>query len=141
MRKAVARRIAALWQRTYRAQYQFGLWKLRYGNIAFYAVLFLLVSASAYLSPTLQNVLASYYSTEHAIKGLRGLILNVGSALIGAAAIVTSLVLFAMQVNIAYSGEAGKRFRCMPVHDYDSCRYVERACALLIAGGRSSSVG
>ncbi|WP_323034155.1 hypothetical protein [Pararhodobacter sp.] len=45
-------------------------------------------------------MLASYYSTEHAVEGLRGLILNVGSALIGAAAIVTSLVLFAMQVNI-----------------------------------------
>jgi len=76
------------------------VWKLRYGNIAFYAVLFLLVSASAYLSPALQNVLASYYSTEHTIEGLRGLILNAGTALIGAAAIVTSLVLFAMQVNI-----------------------------------------
>lgn len=100
IRKAVARRIAALWQHTYRAQYQLGVWKLRYGNIAFYAVLFLLVSASAYLSPALQNVLASYYSTEHAIEGLRGLILNAGTALIGAAAIVTSLVLFAMQVNI-----------------------------------------
>lgn len=100
VRKAVARRIAALWQYTYRAQYQLGVWKLRYGNIAFYAVLFLLVSASAYLSPALQNVLASYYSTEHTIEGLRGLILNAGTALIGAAAIVTSLVLFAMQVNI-----------------------------------------
>ncbi len=100
VRKAVARRIAALWQYTYRTQYQLGVWKLRYGNIAFYAVLFLLVSASAYLSPALQNVLASYYSTEHTIEGLRGLILNAGTALIGAAAIVTSLVLFAMQVNI-----------------------------------------
>jgi hypothetical protein len=99
-RKAVARRIAALWQRTYRAQYQLGVWTLRYGNIAFYALLILLVSATTYRSPALQNVLASYYSTEHAIEGLRGLILNVGSALIGAAAIVTSLVLFAMQVNI-----------------------------------------
>ena len=100
IRQAVARRIAALWQHTYRAQFQLGVWKLRYGNIAFYAVLFLLVSASAYLSPALQNVLASYYSTEHTIEGLRGLILNAGTALIGAAAIVTSLVLFAMQVNI-----------------------------------------
>ncbi len=100
MRKAVARRIAALWQQTYKIQYQLGVWKLRYGNIAFYAVLFILVSASAYLSPALQNVLASYYSTEHTIEGLRGLILNAGTALIGAAAIVTSLVLFAMQVNI-----------------------------------------
>ncbi|UQN68510.1 hypothetical protein L0Z11_12555 [Burkholderia multivorans] len=100
MRKAIARRIAALWQHTYRAQYQLGVWKLRYGNIAFYAVLLLLVSASAYLSPVLQNVLASYYLTGPALESLRSLILNVGSALIGAAAIVTSLVLFAMQVNI-----------------------------------------
>ena len=100
MRKAVARRIAAFWQYTYRAQHQFGVWKLRYGSIAFYALLLLLVSASAYLPSDLQNVLADYYSTEHAIEGLRSLILNVGSALIGAAAIVTSLVLFAMQVNI-----------------------------------------
>lgn len=100
MRKAVARRIAALWQHTYRTQYQFGVWKLRYGNIAFHAVLLLLVSATAYLSPVLQNVLVSYYSTEPALESLRSLILNVGSALIGAAAIVTSLVLFAMQVNI-----------------------------------------
>lgn len=100
IRKAVARRIAAFWQYTYRAQHQLGVWKFRYGSIAFYALLLLLVSASAHLSSALQNVLASYYSTEHAIEGLRGLILNVGSALIGAAAIVTSLVLFAMQVNI-----------------------------------------
>lgn len=100
MRKAVARRIAALWQYTYRAQHLLGVWRFRYGSSAFYAVLIILVSASAYLSPALQDVLASYYSTEHAIEGLRGLILNAGSALIGAAAIVTSLVLFAMQVNI-----------------------------------------
>ena len=100
IRKAVARRIAAFWQYTYRGQHQLGVWKFRYGSIAFYALLLLLASASAYLSSALQNVLASYYSTEHAIEGLRGLILNVGSALIGAAAIVTSLVLFAMQVNI-----------------------------------------
>ena len=100
VRKAVARRIATSWQYTYRGQHQLGVWRLRYGGIAFYALAILLVSASAYLSPTLQNVLASYYSTEHAIESLRGLILNVGSALLGAAAIVTSLVLFAMQVNI-----------------------------------------
>lgn len=100
MRKAVERRIALLWQHSYRTQYRLGVWKLRYGNIAFYTVLILLVSASAYLSPALQYVLASYYSTGPTLDSLRGLILNVGSALIGAAAIVTSLVMFAMQVNI-----------------------------------------
>ena len=56
--------------------------------------------ASYYASPTLQSVLESHYVTEHEIERLRSLILNVGGALIGAAAIVTSLVLFAMQVNI-----------------------------------------
>ena len=87
MRKAVARRIAALWQHTYRTQYQLGVWKLRYGNVAFYAVLLLLVSATAYLSPVLQNVLVSYCSTGPALESLRSLILNVGSALIGAAGV------------------------------------------------------
>ncbi len=100
MRKAVARRIAALWQHTYITQYQLGVWKLQYGIVVFFAVLLLFVSATAKLSPVLQNVLVSYYSTGPALESLRSLILNVGSALIGAAAIVTSLVLFAMQVNI-----------------------------------------
>lgn len=99
-RKAVKRRIATLWQYAYRAQYWLGGWRLRYGGLAFSAVLLLLVSASVYLSSTFQNVLEDHFGTEQAIEGLRALILSVGSALIGAAAIVTSLVLFAMQVNI-----------------------------------------
>lgn len=99
-RKTIRRRIAALWQQTYRAQYRLGRWGVRYGSIAFSIVLLLLVLASVYLSPTFQSALEAHYATEQAIEGLRGLILNTGSALIGAAAIVTSLVLFAMQVNI-----------------------------------------
>jgi len=99
-RKNIRRRIAALWQHTYRAQYRLGRWGIRYGSIAFSTVLLLLVFASVYLSPTFQSALEAHYATEQAIEGLRGLILNMGSTLIGAAAIVTSLVLFAMQVNI-----------------------------------------
>lgn len=100
MKKAALRRIAALWPYVYRAKYRVGAWGLRYGAIALSAVLLLVVSASVYLSPVLQTVLENHYATEPAIEGLRGLVLNMGSALIGAAAIVTSLVLFAMQVNI-----------------------------------------
>ena len=100
MRKKIARRIATLWQYTDHTQHQLGVWKLRYGKIVIFAVLVLLASANAYLLPVVQNVLAGYYLTDREIDGLRGLILNVGSALIGAAAIVSSLVLFAMQVNI-----------------------------------------
>lgn len=99
-RKAVLRRIAVLWQHAYTAKYRIGEWGLRYGTIALSAVLLLVVSASAYLTSALQTVLEKHYATVQAVEGLRGLILNTGSALIGAAAIVTSLVLFAMQVNI-----------------------------------------
>ena len=99
-KKAVLRRIATLWRYVYRAQYRFEGWRDRYGGLAFVSVLALLVATSFYWSPELQNVLEAHYSTEQSIEGLRSLIQNIGTALIGAAAIVTSLVLFAMQVNI-----------------------------------------
>lgn len=100
LKKTVKRRAAALWQHAYRAQYRFGQWGLRYRSNALSAALLLLVSVSVYLAPALQTVLDAHYATDQAIEGLGSLIVNIGSALIGAAAIVTSLVLFAMQVNI-----------------------------------------
>lgn len=99
-RKTIRRRISALWQYAYRAKYWLAQSGHRYGSIVFAAILFLLVSASFYQAPAIQSVLGDHYATEHAIEGLGSLILNTGSALIGATAIVTSLVLFAMQVNI-----------------------------------------
>ncbi len=99
-RKAIRRGLAGLWQYAYKIQYRLSVWKVKYGGRAFFVVLLLLLALSLYLSPTLQNALAPYYSSEESVKAMSGLILNLGSALIGAAAIVTSLVLFAMQVNI-----------------------------------------
>lgn len=99
-KKAFLRRVAALWQYMYRAQYRIGGWKYRYGGLAFASVLALFTATSFYWSPELQKILEARYSTEQSIEGLRSLIQNIGTALIGAAAIVTSLVLFAMQVNI-----------------------------------------
>ena len=64
------------------------------------ATIVLLVAVSVYLSPALQTSLETLFATEEAVQRVQSLILNTGSALIGAAAIVTSLVLFAMQVNI-----------------------------------------
>ena len=68
--------------------------------MAVLAVVVVLVPASFFLSPSLQAVLNPHYTTEQAVQAVQGLLLNMGTALIGAAAIVTSLVLFAMQVNI-----------------------------------------
>lgn len=99
-RKTIRRGYAASWQYIYKVQYHLSTWKGRRGGLVFAVVLLLLFALSSYLSPMLQDTLEAHYSTDKGIEGLRGLILNVGSALIGAAAIVSSLVMFAMQVNI-----------------------------------------
>ncbi len=99
-RRNIRQRISALWIYAHRAQYKLGQYRLRYAAIVVFAVLVLLVLASFYLLPHLQAALEAHYATEEAFHGLQRLMLNVGTALIGAAAIVTSLVLFAMQVNI-----------------------------------------
>jgi len=100
LKKTISQSTAKLWQRAYRAQHRIVEFRRRYGVLAFSIALVLLISLSAYLSGSLQGILENYYKSDQAIDGIRSLILNVGSALIGAAAIVTSLVLFAMQVNI-----------------------------------------
>ena len=99
-KRNVRQRIAALWNYVYRVQYIIGQFRVRYRGIAFSVILLLLVSASFYLSPSFHAAVESHYSTEEAVQGLQHLLLNTGTALVGAAAIVTSLVLFAMQVNI-----------------------------------------
>ena len=89
-----------LWQYAYKIRHHLSRWWIRYRIIIFSTIFLLLLSVNVYLSPTLQHWLEQQYSTEQAIEGLRALILSMGGALIGATAIVTSLVLFAMQVNI-----------------------------------------
>ena len=53
-----------------------------------------------YLLPAVQASLESRFATEESIQRFQSLLLATGNALIGAAAIVTSLVLFAMHVNV-----------------------------------------
>ena len=100
IKKKIDRAIAAWWQCTYRTQYRITKWKSHYARYASTVLVFLLIAVSLYLSPILQEVLRDYYSSQQQIESLRALMLGVGSALIGATAIATSLVLFAMQVNI-----------------------------------------
>ena len=99
-KRSVRRRIAGLWTYAYRVQFKLTQYRVRYGGAAVLGIVLFLISVSFYLAPSLQAGLDSHYATEEAIQGLQGLLLNTGTALIGAAAIVTSLVLFAMQVNI-----------------------------------------
>jgi hypothetical protein len=68
--------------------------------IAACAVPLLLVGGGGFGIPALQKWLESHFATEAQLGLLRSLFLTLGGALIGATAIVSSLVLFAMQVNI-----------------------------------------
>lgn len=98
--KAIRRGHATIWHYAYIVQYRISVWKVRHAALALGVLLLVLIAISVYLSPALQVALEAHYSTEKGIEGLRSLILNLGSPLIGAAAIVTSLVLFAMQINV-----------------------------------------
>lgn len=100
IKKKITRRIATWWRSWYRIQYRLVNWKTRYGGYALAATFFFLLLVVLYLLPIFQDVLGDHYSSQQRIQELRALMLNVGSALIGATAIVTSLVLFAMQVNV-----------------------------------------
>ncbi len=99
-KQTVSRKVATLWLRGYKVQCWLKGWWYRYGNVTFITVLLCLATVSIYSSPIFQNVLEAIYTTEQEVDRLRSLILNTGTALIGSTAIVTSLVLFAMQVNI-----------------------------------------
>ena len=99
-KKKIAQGISPWWRFAYRVQHRLANWKISYGGYASPTIFLLLLIATLYLSPTLQDMLEDYYSSQHRVEGLSALMLGVGTALIGAAAIVTSLVLFAMQVNV-----------------------------------------
>lgn len=99
-RRAIRRGYAVSWQYLYKAQYLMSAWKIKRAGLVLVVLLLILLSLSVYLSQMIQVALEALFTTEEEIDGLRALLLNLGSTLIGAAAIVTSLVMFAMQVNI-----------------------------------------
>ena len=100
IKKKITRRIATWWRSWYRIQYRLVNWKTRYGVYALVTTFFFLLLVVLYLLPIFQDVLGDHYSSQQRIEELRAWMLNVGSALIGATAIVASLVLFATQVNV-----------------------------------------
>lgn len=99
-KKAIRRGYAKSWYYLYKAQYLIAAWRAWRARLVLGILLLLLLALSIYLSPTIQTALEANYASEKGIEALRSLVLNLGSTLIGAAAIVSSLVMFAMQVNI-----------------------------------------
>jgi len=69
-------------------------------SILFLCTLFLLILMSMLALPAMQHALEKYFSTKDEIDNLRDSILTGGSVLVGASAVITSIALFSMQVNI-----------------------------------------
>ncbi len=91
---------ALLWQRIYATHYRFSLWKAQYSSITIAAILLLLIAISFYIAAPLQRKLEIYFSTDSLLSDFRAFVVTVGGALIGAATVAFSLVMFAMQVNV-----------------------------------------
>jgi hypothetical protein len=68
--------------------------------IAMAILLIVLIGGTALFIPVLQVVLKPVFATDELLQALRTLFVILGGALLGATAIVSSLVLFSMQVNV-----------------------------------------
>lgn len=78
-----------------------GDWKTVCLLIMCFSLFFCLLFVTPFYSFQIQSLLVVYFQNESAVESLRFLFLSVGSALFGSAALVTSLVMFALQVNIS----------------------------------------
>ncbi len=100
-RKKWYRRLVTLQHYIVNFRHMAGQYFVRYGNKAVVvSIIAFFAAASVTLLPDLQSLLEDKLLPLETILRVQGLLLNTGTALIGAAAIVASLVLFAMQVNV-----------------------------------------
>ena len=97
--ESLRRQRALLWRRLYLIRYRVLIWIARHGAIATILPL-LLIGISGFWIPTLQGSLEPLFATEEQLQALHSLFLTLGGALLGAVALVSSLVLFSMQVNV-----------------------------------------
>lgn len=99
--KVIAKRAkATFWQWLYRTQTKSIQLRVRHRKARYVVASLCLGAITLFLSDSLNAWLQIHFTTDKNLDSFRSLILNVGSALIGATAIVASLVLFALQVNI-----------------------------------------
>lgn len=88
------------WRTIYRTRYLLSKWRFKFAPQAVLFSLILALSLSALFIPQLDLVFDKLVVENRATDTFKGALLSLGGALFGASAIVSSLVLFAMQVNI-----------------------------------------
>jgi hypothetical protein len=91
---------AILFHRSYWLKASLIRWTIRYGATPVLVALLLGATATAYFALSNAEVITQYFATGERLEWLRTLFMSLGGALLGAAAIVMSLVMFAMQINV-----------------------------------------
>ena len=86
--------------RLHQVKARFDHWRMRHGLKLAVLVLLTLIISSVLSMPLLQRLAGAYFSSQENFATLRTLLSGIGAALIGAAAIAFSLVVFAMQINV-----------------------------------------
>lgn len=99
-KRATALGYAGLLHQSYAIKYKAALWRARHRGLVAAVTLLVLFGGSLGFIVPLQSFAELHFPTEARFSELRALLVQLGGSLLGAAAIVSSLVMFAMQVNI-----------------------------------------
>jgi len=86
--------------RLHQVNIRFDHWRLRHGLKLATLVLLAVILSSVFTMPFLQRMVGGYFSDQESLATLKTLLGGTGAALIGAATIAFSLVVFAMQINV-----------------------------------------
>jgi hypothetical protein len=91
---------AVLWNKLYWAQYHFRMWQVRHKSYVLYFMVTTYIWLSTLLHPYIQAYSETAFSDAKSLSDLRTLLVVLGGALVGAAVMAFSVVMFAMQINI-----------------------------------------
>ncbi|WP_342651232.1 hypothetical protein [Pseudomonas sp. REB1044] len=86
--------------RIFQAKTKFGFWRSRHGMKLIAIPVLGGVAVSILVIPFLQSLVGDFFSRPENLGALRSLLGGMGSALVGAAAIAFSIIVFAMQTNV-----------------------------------------
>ncbi|MBM3581350.1 MAG: hypothetical protein FJX37_05220, partial [Alphaproteobacteria bacterium] len=94
------RSYALLWNLIYSIEYRLSILWAQHGWHILFTLISVLIAVSTYFSPELQITLEPHFSSGEELQRLRELFGTLGGALTAASAIVFSLIIFAIQVNV-----------------------------------------
>lgn len=92
--------VAILWKFFYFTKYYIAAFNRRMQGLVLLILTLPLVCVNIYFLDIIQSILAPYFKDNDSLLTLRTLLITIGGALVGASAIVFTLVSFAMQINV-----------------------------------------